>query len=200
MMPSLIISKKGETDLTEEKRMEEDLVAPPGGEVVEEIDEEEEALPTEKTDSTVSQEEYDSLHTQYVRLLADFDNFKRRTQNEKADLLAYSNAELVRNILPILDAFDLAFVATEQEEDEKVLAFCEGMEKVQKQLQDVLGKAGLSVIEAQAGTSYDPTYHEAIMMVEEDSLPAQSIAEVLRTGYSFKDKVLRPTVCKVVQG
>lgn len=150
-------------------------------------------------DQTVLSSEYDALNTRYLRLMADFDNYKRRVVGEKKDLVQYSNMELVKEMLPVLDAFDLAMQAIPKNADENLLAFIDGMEKIRKQLKDVLGKAGLTEIEADC-TPYDPNYHEAIMLVEDDSVPPQTITDVLRAGYMFKEKVIRPTVCRVSQG
>lgn len=176
----------------DEKLLEEEI----------EVDFSEEGLEPEEAsleEDYVSQEEHEGLMTQHTRLRADFDNYKRRIQREQAEILSYANASLVEELLPVLDTMEMAIQAVPEGADETLKAFAEGTEKIHKQLFDILAKAGLKKIEADCAP-FDPEYHEAVMMVETDEVPAQHIAEVLRTGYSFKDKVLRPTVCKVAQG
>lgn len=139
---------------------------------------------------------YEELNKRYLRLLADFDNYKRRTTSEKEDIAKYGTVNLVKELLPILDSFELALKNPPQDSAESLQAFQDGFEKVQKQLVDCLGKAGLERIEA-LGQEYDPNFHEAIMVVDDDSHPANTVFDELRAGYKFKDKVIRPTVCRV---
>lgn len=139
---------------------------------------------------------YDELNKRYLRLLADFDNYKRRTASEKEDIAKYGNVNLVKELLPVLDSFELALKNPPADSAESLKAFQDGFEKVQKQLIDCLGKAGLERIEA-LGREYDPHFHEAIMVVDDDSQPANTVFDELRAGYLFKDKVIRPTVCRV---
>lgn len=134
--------------------------------------------------------------TRYLRLLADFDNYKRRTQREKAEIYQYANESLIKDLLPVLDAFDMALQTAPAEDDETHKSVMTGLEQIQRQLLSVLEGAGLSRI-AGAGEPYDPVYHEAIMVVDDAEAPANTIIDELRAGYQFKDKVLRPTVCRV---
>ena len=139
---------------------------------------------------------YDELNKRYLRLLADFDNYKRRTSSEKDDIYKYGAMNLIKELLPVLDSFELALKNTPADAIESVKAYQDGFEKVQRQLVDNLGKAGLERIEA-LGKEYDPNFHEAIMVVDDDSQPANIVIDELRAGYKFKDKVIRPTVCRV---
>ena len=134
--------------------------------------------------------------TRYLRLLADFDNYKRRTQREKAEIYQYANERLIKDLLPVLDAFDMALQTAPAEDDETHKSVMIGLEQIQRQLLSALEGAGLSRI-AGAGEPYDPVYHEAIMVVDDAEAPANTIIDELRAGYQFKDKVLRPTVCRV---
>lgn len=134
--------------------------------------------------------------TRYLRLLADFDNYKRRTQREKAEIYQYANESLIKDLLPVLDAFDMALQTAPAEDDETHKSVMTGLEQIQRQLLSALEGAGLSRI-AGAGEPYDPVYHEAIMVVDDVEAPANTIIDELRAGYQFKDKVLRPTVCRV---
>lgn len=139
---------------------------------------------------------YDELNKRYLRLLADFDNYKRRTSSEKDDIYKYGAMNLIKELLPVLDSFELAIKNPPADAIESVKAYQDGFEKVQRQLVDNLGKAGLERIEA-LGKEYDPNFHEAIMVVDDDSQPANTVIDELRAGYKFKDKVIRPTVCRV---
>ena len=139
---------------------------------------------------------YDELNKRYLRLLADFDNYKRRTSGEKDDIYKYGAMNLIKELLPVLDSFELALKNPPADAIESVKAYQDGFEKVQRQLVDNLGKAGLERIEA-LGKEYDPNFHEAIMVVDDDSQPANIVIDELRAGYKFKDKVIRPTVCRV---
>lgn len=159
---------------------------------------EQEVTETEKVQAEEVQEEVDSayeeLNKRYLRLLADFDNYKRRTSTEKEDIYKYGAMNLIKGLLPVLDSFELAIKNAPT--DEASAAYHEGFEKIWRQLMDGLGKEGLERIEA-LGSEYDPNFHEAIMVVEDDSQPANTVIDELRAGYKFKDKVLRPTVCRV---
>lgn len=177
------------TEQEQSKEPQTEEVETPEVEV--ELDEEqvEEAAPAE--DSA-----YEELNKRYLRLLADFDNYKRRTAGEKEDIAKYGNMNLVKELLPVLDSFELALKNPPVDSAENLAAYQEGFAKVQKQFVDCLGKAGLERIEA-IGKEYDPNYHEAIMVVDDESQPANTVFDELRAGYIFKDKVIRPTVCRV---
>lgn len=151
-----------------------------------------------KEEETISVDNnaYEELNKRYLRLLADFDNYKRRTTLEKEDIAKYGTVTLIKEILPVLDSFEIALKNPPADAIENTQAFQDGFEKVQKQLLDCLTKAGLERIEA-LGQEYDPNFHEAIMVIDDDSQPANTVFDELRAGYKFKEKVIRPTVCRV---
>lgn len=177
------------TEQEQSKEPQTEEVEAPEVDVVTDEEQVEEAAPAE--DSA-----YEELNKRYLRLLADFDNFKRRTAGEKEDIAKYGTMNLVKELLPVLDSFELALKNPPADSAENLAAYQEGFAKVQKQFIDCLGKAGLERIEA-IGKEYDPNYHEAIMVVDDDSQPANTVFDELRAGYIFKDKVIRPTVCRV---
>lgn len=156
----------------------------------------EEVVEPEVVEEETKDSENEELNKRYLRLLADFDNYKRRTSNEKDEIYKYSAMNLIKELLPALDSFELALKSAPADAPESVTAYQEGFSKVQRQLMDALNKAGLEKIEAM-GKEYNPNFHEAIMVVDDDSQPANTVIDELRTGYKFKDKVLRPTVCRV---
>lgn len=175
-----------ETTSAEQKTTEAESPAP----------EAEESVPGPSEEEAKAKEALEELNNRYLRLLADFDNFKRRTANEKSDIYKYGNMNLLKELLPVLDSFELALKAVPNDGPDNIQAFGEGFAKVCKQLTDALAKDGLERIDAM-GKVYDPVYHEAIMVVEDADADPNTVIDELRTGYMYKDKVLRPTVCRV---
>lgn len=129
-----------------------------------------------------------------VRLQADFDNYRKRVQKEKEEFFKYASVSLCEALLPVLDNFQLALAASEQD-PAKVL---EGVEMIYRQLQDVLQKEGLEPIEA-VGREFDPSRHEAIMQENTDAHPDNTVIEELRRGYYLRDRLLRPAMVKVAK-
>ncbi len=164
-------------------------------EVTEEIQEEtseevvEETLDPEKLAADLAE-----LNQRFLRTAADFENYKRRTAQEKDDLLKYSNAKLMGELLPVMDNFQLALKSpAESLEAQNVV---KGVEMIYRQMVQVLEQAGLTKIEA-VGQPFDPNRHEAIMQVDDDSVPEDTVVEELRAGYMLKERVIRPSMVKV---
>ncbi len=127
---------------------------------------------------------------------AEFQNFRRRKDEEFKDLQRFANSELIKSFLPILDNFDRALSAAEQTSNLEALV--SGVSGTRKQLQAALQKAGVTPIEA-VGKEFDPKYHEAIGHTESDAYPPNTVAEEVQRGYLIHDRVLRPTLVKVAQ-
>lgn len=163
-------------------------------EAQEEIKEETQDEPTseaaEKTEEEKAEDE--DLNTKYVRLMADFQNFKKRTEKQKSDIHAYANEKIVSKLLEVMDNFERAL----QIEDENIKSFKEGMELIFKQLKDVLKDAGVAEIEAENAV-FDPNYHNAVMMEDTDKVESGMVSEVLQKGYTLNGKVVRPSMVKV---
>lgn len=147
----------------------------------------------DKEDNSSKIEEEDNK-TRYLRLAADFANYKRRSEKEKSSVYAYANEKLVTDMLGILDNFDRAFLQETCESD----SFIEGMLLIYKQLLDVLQKAGLSEIKAD-GQPFDPEFHDALMMEASSDFESGQVIEVLKKGYMLNNKVIRHTLVKVAQ-
>lgn len=128
------------------------------------------------------------------RLQADFDNFRRRTRQEKEELSAVVAQGLIKDLLPLLDNFERALAIEETAEQSSIR---EGVEMIYKQLVASLEKNGLERIVA-VGQKFDPNYHEAVMRVADESLADDMIAEELQSGYLVRGRVIRPTMVKVV--
>ena len=146
-------------------------------------------------DSTES--ELAELKDRYMRLLAEYDNFRRRTQKEKEAIYADAIAEVVKEWLPLVDDIERAVASSENMDESSVEKVAEGIKLIGKQAGNVLGKLGVEEIEGKEGESFDPNLHEAVMHVEDDSLGEQEIAQVFQKGYTCKGKVIRHTVVKV---
>lgn len=128
----------------------------------------------------------------YKRLQADFDNFRRRTRQEKEELSNIVAQNIILELLPVIDNFERALSASYQ--DEKMLA---GVEMIYRQLNQALEKNGLALVEA-VGKAFDPQQHEAVIRVEDAEQPDGMIVEELQKGYAVKGKVIRPSMVKVI--
>ncbi len=165
--------------------------------VVEDIAEpEQEQVQDDKKDSKESklQEEYDKLNQQYIRLAADFDNYRKRQEQERENLIKFGTESALKNMLEILDNFERGEKALESVEDcEKVK---ESFNLVHKQVIETLAKLGLEEINA-IGEEFDPNFHEAVMQTPTSEHPEHTIINELQKGYKMGDKVLRPTLVNV---
>ena len=132
---------------------------------------------------------------QILRLMADFDNYKKRAAAEREEIICFSNEVLILGILPILDNFDRAFLHTEETAKASTVndELIKGFALIKRQLEDLLGRAGLTTIEAM-GNNFDPHYHEAIMTRESKDQPEDIIIEEMQKGYMLKEKVIRPSM------
>lgn len=128
-----------------------------------------------------------------LRLRADFENFRRRTRQEKEELGNSVEAEFVKNLLPLIDNFERAMAADTTD----VETFKKGMIMIQKQLMDALKNKGLEPIETK-DAKFDPNFHQAVMRVENPDLEDDTIAMEMQKGYMVKGKVIRPAMVQVV--
>jgi molecular chaperone GrpE len=134
------------------------------------------------------------LNDRYLRTLADFDNYRKRTEREKEDFRKYAVANSLRELLPVLDNFDRALDHAEEGDD-----FHRGVLMIYKQLFDVLKKAGLRPID-ETGVKFNPNIHEAVIREEDPKVPSHTVTAVLQKGYFLHDRVLRPALVKVAVG
>lgn len=145
-------------------------------------------------DAAALRAETQQLRDRVLRTLADFDNFRKRTEREKADFFKYALAAPVRDLLPVLDNFDRALEHAEQGDE-----FHRGVSLIYKQLFDVLTKHGVKVID-ESNVRFDPNIHEAVVREEDPSVPSHTVVQVLQKGYSLHDRLLRPAMVKVAVG
>lgn len=142
--------------------------------------------------------EYQELYDKYVRLVADFDNYKKRVAKEKADIMAYGNEELIKEILGVVDNLERAIKHSESSEGEGSIV--EGVKLVHRMFLNSLEKFGVKSINISKGDRFDPRYHQAVEhVVSNEITPGLIISEMLK-GYTLKDKLLRPSVVVVARG
>ncbi|KUP23861.1 molecular chaperone GrpE [Paenibacillus sp. DMB5] len=140
------------------------------------------------------QELAEEAQARTLRVQADFDNFRRRTQKEKEELAQYATSKLVTELLPVLDNFERALVTAPGSAESE--AFTKGINMIFRQLEGVLKSEGLTAMET-VGQPFNPEYHQAIMQVESEEHEEGIVTEEVQKGYLLKDKVLRPAMVKV---
>ena len=172
------------------------------GETIEEIEQEmeeaaEEAVsvsPAAGSASSTSEPGADEWKNRYMRTLADFENFRKRSEREKQEFFKYALANSFRELLPVLDNFDRALDHAEEGDD-----FHKGVLLIYKQLFDALKKAGLKTVE-EPNVAFDPNIHEAVVREDDPSVPNHTVTAILQKGYFLQDRLLRPALVKVAVG
>ena len=152
-----------------------------------------------KEETTVSEldkvkQDYDNLNNQYLRLAADFDNYRKRQAQEREALLNYGAQECMKKIIEVVDNFDRAMQSVEK--IDSVEKMKESFVVLNKQLMDSLTKLGLEQIKA-VGEKFDPNIHEAVMQTQTDEYEEDTIVAELQKGYKLGEKVLRPAMVNV---
>ncbi|MFD0870549.1 heat shock protein GrpE [Chlamydia abortus] len=133
-------------------------------------------------------------YQRYLRAQADFDNFRRRTRQEKEEFAKYASLNLIEQLLPVVDNFERAIESSKGTKDFDALV--KGLEMTFRQLDQVLQQEGLKPIEA-VGQPFNPEYHQAVMQVESEEYEEGIVVEELQKGYVLKEKVIRPSMVKV---
>ena len=133
-----------------------------------------------------------------VRVTADFENFKKRAARERVEAGQSASAALLVKLLPILDNFEMAQAAAQTAQGDKLAALQTGIAMIQQQLKSLLVEAGLEEIEA-AGKPFDPAFHEAVAQEETDKVPEGHVAQQIRKGYKFRERLLRPAAVTVAK-
>ncbi|MCI8933752.1 MAG: nucleotide exchange factor GrpE [Clostridiaceae bacterium] len=193
MRKNMSKQKRRQTEQTEPIEQNQ---TPDGGETldqaeqpVQETPEQEE--PAERPDPLAeSQAQYQQLNDKYLRTLAEYDNYRKRSQKEREGVFGDAQAMTAGLLLPVLDNLDLALQQPCADEEYK-----KGVELIAKQFREILEKMGVTEIPAQ-GQPFDPRYHDAVMHVEQEELPENTVSQVLRKGYQLGDRVIR---CAMVQ-
>ena len=139
-------------------------------------------------------EQIEELTDKVKRQMAEFDNFRKRTEKEKSQMYDMGAKTIVEKILPVIDNFERGLAAVP--EDNKEDAFVVGMDKIYRQMLTVLEEAGVKPIEA-VGAEFDPNFHNAVMHVEDETLGEHVVADELQKGYMYRDTVVRHSMVKV---
>lgn len=127
---------------------------------------------------------------------AELINYRKRKDDEVSSMLKYSNAELILQILPIVDDFERAIKLDDEILDDEVSKFLSGFKMIYTRLLKILDDFEVKEIDA-LGKEFNPTYHQAVFSVEEKDKPSNVVLEVLQKGYMYKDRVIRPSMVKV---
>jgi len=150
-----------------------------------------EVIDTKNEENVKLQQELDDINDRYKRLMAEFDNYKKRSSKEREGLYNTLVSDIVTSFLPILDNLEKAVNANTQDEGYK-----QGVAMVLKQFTDTLGALGVQTIEA-VGKTFDPELHEAVSSVQDDTLGEKEIKEEFRKGYKIGNKVIRHSMVVV---
>lgn len=139
-------------------------------------------------------EQIEDLTDRLKRQMAEFENFRKRTEKEKSQMYDMGASAILEKILPVIDNFERGLAAVPEED--KNNGFVEGMDKIYKQMMTVLTEVGVTPIEA-AGQEFDPNLHNAVMHVEDEELGENVVAEEFQKGYKYKENVIRHSMVKV---
>ncbi|WP_349407884.1 nucleotide exchange factor GrpE [Pseudalkalibacillus sp. SCS-8] len=180
--------------MEENKQQQEETVEEKSETVEEQVEETSESTETEEMDRvTELEQELDEIKNRLIRTQADYDNFRRRTREEKEAAAKYRAQGIVEGLLPVIDNFERALQTNSSEQTD---SFLQGMKMVYNQLIEALKNEGVEEIEAE-GATFDPHQHQAVMQVQEDDYEDNTVVEVLQKGYLLKDRVIRPAMVKV---
>ncbi len=140
-------------------------------------------------------EKIEELNDRLIRQIAEFDNFRKRTEKEKSQMFEIGAKDIVEKILPVVDNFERGLATVPDAEKES--AFVQGIELVYKQLMKALEDAGVKPIEA-VGKEFDPNFHNAVMHAEDENFGENIVSEEFQKGYMYRDSVVRHSMVKVV--
>ena len=187
------VTAETETEETEEVT-EESCEAEENSEEAETEEKSEEKKGFFKKKKDKKDEKIEELTDRVKRQMAEFDNFRKRTEKEKASMYEIGAREIIEKILPVVDNFERGLAAVPEENKED--AFVAGMDKIYKQMMTVLEEIGVKPIEA-VGQEFDPNFHNSVMHVEDEELGENVIAEEIQKGYMYRDAVVRHSMVKV---
>ncbi|MBX3332544.1 MAG: nucleotide exchange factor GrpE [Nitrospira sp.] len=149
-------------------------------------------------EAAVKSEEYQSLNNKYLRLAAEFDNYKRLSQRDQRDQIRFGNEQLLKELLPVVDNMERAIKAARTNGGGDS-ALVQGVELTLKQLSGVLAKFGVQAIDS-AGQDFDPSAHQAVSYGPSDDVPANKVLDEFQKGYRLHDRILRAAMVSVSSG
>jgi molecular chaperone GrpE len=151
--------------------------------------------PTVEERAADAESKYKEMQDRYLRLNAEFDNYKKRMMRENSDRLKYFNMELIKELLPSVDNLERA-ISHAGDENSDLENMIEGLQMVYKGMQEAFGKFGVSEIES-IGKEFDPNCHQAVGMIESQEVPENHVAEECLKGYYLHDRIIRPAMVRV---
>jgi molecular chaperone GrpE len=151
--------------------------------------------PTVEERAADAESKYKEMQDRYLRLNAEFDNYKKRMMRENSDRLKYFNMELIKELLPSVDNLERA-ISHAGDQNSDLENMIEGLQMVYKGMQEAFGKFGVSEIES-IGKEFDPNCHQAVGMIESQEIPENHVAEECLKGYYLHDRIIRPTMVRV---
>jgi molecular chaperone GrpE len=184
------VTAENERDKTEQEEIE---VIDPDARDEKVVNENEENGDTSKEKAEELEREKEEIYQRLLRLQAEYDNYKKRSQKEKEASLKYKSQDLVNELLPVVDNFERAL---EVEKNDHTKGIIDGITMVYNQFKEALSTAGVKEIETE-GKEFDPNLHHAVMQTEEEDTDSNIIVEELQKGYMLKDRVIRPAMVKV---
>lgn len=192
--------KKDVTEEAKETKTEETKAETVQEEIIEEAPENTPEIEKEKKEAKKDKKDpkdaqIEDLTDRLRRTMAEFDNFRKRTEKEKSAMFEIGAKDIIERILPVIDNFERGLASIP--EDAKGSAFANGMEMIYKQLLKNLEDAGVKPIEA-LGQPFDPNFHNAVMQVESEEYETGFVAQELQKGYLYKDTVIRHSMVAVV--
>lgn len=176
-----------------EKKIKDEHTQPKG------TKEEQEELESLKAELKVLREEVatkDDYYDKFLRLQAEFDNFKKRVLKERSEFIKFANEGLILELVSILDDFERGIKSAEQKKDFELLH--QGVDIISKQLHRLLEEKGLKRIKS-VGEKFDPNQHEAVEVIEDQAEEETTVVEEFQPGYTLNDRVIRPARVKVVK-
>jgi molecular chaperone GrpE len=147
-----------------------------------------------KSRAATAEEHWDKL----LRTTADFENFKKRATREKQDAIKFANESLIQKLIPILDNFDAALAAAQNNSSDAKQSLRDGIAMIYQQFRNTLAESGLEEVEA-SGKPFDPNLHEAVSQEETRDAPEGQVLQQLRRGYKLRDRLLRPATVVVAK-
>jgi len=196
--------KTAKNDAAEDKKTADEKAVPTSEEVKKDTKKSESKKESEKEEKSnkkkdKSAEELEKLRKEladekdkYLRVLAEYDNYRKRSQKERESIYADVRSDTVEKFLPVYDNLERALKQETTDE-----AYSKGVEMIMAQLKEIMANAGVTEIEASAGTTFDPNIHNAVMHVEDETLGESVIVEEFQKGFRLGDKILRHSVVKV---
>ena len=189
-----MLQETEETTELPEEEVTEEAEGQETEEASEESEESKKGFFKKKDKKDKKDEKIEELNDRLMRQMAEFDNFRKRSEKEKSQMFEIGAKSIVEKLLPVLDNFERGLASLSEEQKQE--PFAQGVEKIYKQLFTSLEEAGVKPIEA-VGCEFNPDFHNAVMHVEDENLGENIVAEEFQKGYMYKESVVRHSMVKV---